>query len=172
MYMYKQANDALPTTFWILNEGKVNILPLDLCQELIEGQETNSTKLHATFFNENDVFKNVPKQKGRIRNRPYGGYCDAKSFKDINTQLLVELSDDCGLILRFSSLEDSSSFQRDLFDATKFQVLTFLLPWSEYRKCCFLNTRALLHYSMVVRMLLVYRCFNFSGNGYWRDRTE
>ena len=133
--MYKEANDVLPTTFWILNEGKVNILPLDLCQELTEGQEINSTRLHAIISDENGISKNALKQKERIRNKPNGGCYDAKSFKDIKMihktpQLLVELSDDCGLMLRFFSFEDSFSFQRNLFDATTFQVLTFFLPRS------------------------------------------
>jgi hypothetical protein len=122
--MYKEKYDALPTKYWILNEGDVDILPLDTAQELTEDKKFGATQISSmssrtemdndTITNKNDLFTD----KFRVRDNVSENNGETKE----KLQLLLELPNYLNLVICFKHREDANEYYEKLSNAIKFQV--------------------------------------------------
>ena len=140
--MYKERYDVIPLKFWILNGGDVNILPLDMAQELIEGEQLGAAQVSSaaskTTMNSDTLFEQ--NNSDSIKEQ----YHETESHDCLyrhpgGSQLLLELPDHLGLILFFSRPKEAEEFYRKIHNAIRFQVILVMwfLTYTSRKKCCY-----------------------------------
>ena len=120
--MYKEKYDALPTKYWILNEGDVSILPLDTGQELTEDQNLGATKLtlmSSRIEMDNDTITN---NDNLSTTKLVDNVTDNNGETQEKVQLLLELPNNLSLMICFKHSEDANEYYEKLSNAITFKV--------------------------------------------------
>ena len=124
LYMYKEKYDALPTKYWMLNEGDVDILPLDTGQELTEDQQFGARILSSMSSNmemdNNTVTNTYNLSKDKFWARDNLPENNGETQEKL--QLLIELPNFLSLMMCFKNSEDANEYYEKLSNAIKFQV--------------------------------------------------
>ena len=141
--MYNQRYDVLPIRYWILNQGRVDILNLDIGEEVLETPNvlnTDSTLEYGEDIIQQDKLRVISCESN------YESFCqkpmkilDSKS-KDSH-QLIIELPDKCSLMLCFQCEEEAVRFHEKILIAKEFQVLIFFRSIEFLWICSYINYR-------------------------------
>ena len=128
--MYHRKYDCLPINYWILNQGDVDILKLDVGEEVIENTETNdaepllSADIQMSFPNE-AVAEAVSWQYSDQHNNFDEEMKMYDFVKEQSHQLLLELPNNCTLMLCFQCIDETVKFHEQILAAKQFQVKIF-----------------------------------------------
>ena len=124
--MYHQRYDALPTRYWILNQGDVEILNLDEGEDVIENPNMIHTDWSLEDQNDMAVDSDTVPRFIRGENNNESICQKAKTEDDNSTderqQLLLELPNKLSLILCFQCEEMAVKFHEKIQIAMRFQV--------------------------------------------------
>ena len=127
--MYHKKYDALPMRYWILNQGNVDILNLDEGEEVLEN--SNVTNTYVPSEAQIDLSLDCEMVSEAIPGEYKNESICQKTFEvdavqpDERQQLLLELPNDCSLILCFQCEDAAVKFNERISMAKEFQVTNY-----------------------------------------------
>ena len=127
--MYQRKYDSLPKNYWILNEGDVDILKLDVGEEVIENTESNKAEpsLSADILvsSSNEAVPGAVSSEYNAQHT-FNEELQKHGFaRDESHQFLLELPNNCTLLMCFLCVDEAVKFYEEILTAKKFQVDMF-----------------------------------------------
>ena len=124
--MYEEKNHVLPTKFWILNKGDVDILPLDSVQELSDDNNLYASSPCTEASNLVIDKENTKKTNdGEDTINLIGveqSYEETLLGYNGKFQVFLELPHHICLMICFNQLKERDKFYEDVVNAKTFQV--------------------------------------------------